>query len=88
MKRILFLFILSVPTPVFSQITFSPEIIISDNTTGYGRPRIALTANDIPLIIWFKEGNDHSIMMSRGNGDGTFSTPIEIVDHDLEPTRS
>ncbi|MDG2059709.1 MAG: sialidase family protein [Flavobacteriales bacterium] len=86
MKRILFLFILSVPTLVFSQITFSPEIIISDNTTGYGRPRIALTANDIPLIIWFKEGNDHSIMMSRGNGDGTFSTPIEIVDHDLEPT--
>ena len=24
--------------------------------------------------------------MSRGNGNGTFSAPIEIVDHDLEPT--
>ena len=86
MKRIIFLFVLCLPTLMFSQVTFSQEVIISDNTTGYGRPRMALTSNDIPLIIWVKEGNDHSIMMSRGNGNGTFSSPIEIVDHDLEPT--
>jgi len=86
MKRIVFLFVLCSPTLMFSQVTFSQEVIISDNTTGYGRPRMALTSNDIPLIIWVKEGNDHSIMMSRGNGNGTFSAPIEIVDHDLEPT--
>ena len=85
MKQILLLFVLIVPTLIFSQIIFSPEIIISDNTTGYGRPRMTLTANDIPVIIWLKDGNDHSIMMSRGNGNGTFSTLIEIVDHDLEP---
>ena len=86
MKRIIFLFVLCSPTLIFSQVTFSQEVTISDNTTGYGRPRMALTSNDIPLIIWVKEGNDHSIMMSRGNGNGTFSSPIEIVDHDLEPT--
>ena len=86
MKIFLFIFASLLTILSFSQTSFSPEIQISDNTTGYGRPRMSLTANDIPVIIWFKEGNDHSIMMSRGNGNGTFSSPIEIVDHDLEPT--
>jgi len=86
MKIFLFIFASLLTILSFSQISFSPEIQISDNTTGYGRPRMALTSNDIPVIIWFKEGNDHSIMISRGNGNGTFSSPIEIVDHDLEPT--
>ena len=86
MKQLLFILAFTIPTFLFSQFNFSAETVISDNSTGYGRPRMAITANDIPVIIWYKEGNDHSLMMSRGNGDGTFSAPIEIVDHDLEPT--
>lgn len=86
MKRLLIILAIIFPTLLFSQINFSTEVQISDNTTGYERPRIALTTNDIPVIIWYKEGADHSLMMSRGNGNGTFSIPIEVVDHDLEPT--
>ena len=86
MKRLLIILAIILPTLLFSQINFSAEVQISDNTTGYERPRITLTTNDIPVIIWYKEGADHSLMMSRGNGNGTFSIPIEVVDHDLEPT--
>ena len=86
MKRLLLIFLLSIPTFIFSQLTFSPEIQISDNITGYGRPRMAITANDIPVIIWFKEGGNQSIKISRGNGNGTFSVPTDVVSSDLEPT--
>lgn len=85
MKKLL-LILLYIPMISLGQATFSNEIVISDNSTGYGRPRLAITANDIPIIIWYKEGVDHSLMMSRGNGNGTFSMPSELVDHDLEPT--
>jgi len=86
MKRLLLIFLLTIPTFLFSQFTFTPEIVISDNTTGYGRPRMAIIANDIPVIIWFKEGGNQSIKISRGNGDGTFSSPIDVVGSDLDPT--
>ena len=86
MKRILLIFLLSIPTFIFSQLTFSPEIQISDNITGYGRPRMAITANDIPVIIWFKEGGNQSIKISRGNGNGTFTVPIDVVSSNFEPT--
>ena len=86
MKRLLLIFLLSIPTFIFSQLTFGPEIQISDNITGYGRPRMAITANDIPVIIWFKEGGNQSIKISRGNGNGTFTVPIDVVSSDFEPT--
>ena len=86
MKRLLLIFLISIPTFIFSQLTFSPEIQISDNITGYGRPRMAITANDIPVIIWFKEGGNQSIKISRGNGNGTFTVPIDVVSSDFEPT--
>ena len=86
MKRILLIIALSIPTFIFAQITFTDEVEISDNTTGYGRPRLTLTANDIPLVIWFKEGGNQSVKISRGNGDGTFSVPTDVITSDFEPT--
>ena len=85
MRQLLLIFLISIPNFIFSQFTFSPETQISDNTTGYGRPRMAITANDIPVIIWFKEGSIQSIKISRGSGSGTFSLPTDVVNSDLEP---
>ena len=86
MKRILFILATLLSTISFSQINFSAETIISNDTMGYGRPRMAITANDIPVVIWFKEGSNQSIKISRGTGGGTFSIPTDVVSPDLDPT--
>ncbi|MGY8987678.1 MAG: sialidase family protein [Flavobacteriales bacterium] len=86
MKRILFILSTLLSTISYSQINFSAETIISNDTMGYGRPRMAITANDIPVVIWFKEGSNQSIKISRGTGGGTFLTPTDVVSPDLDPT--
>ena len=57
MKQLLLIFLISIPTFIFSQFTFSPETQISDNTTGYGRPRMAITALVIGISQLFGSGN-------------------------------
>jgi hypothetical protein len=84
-KKLILSIAICFPTFLFSQINFSSETIISD-TSGYGRPRMALTANDIPVIIWFKQGGNQSIKISRGSSSGSFSLPTDVVNSDLDPT--
>ena len=37
---------------VAQQLTFDQHKTISENSDGFGRPRVVLTTNDDPLIIW------------------------------------
>ncbi|MBT6815074.1 MAG: hypothetical protein HOA49_01560 [Flavobacteriales bacterium] len=85
MKRILFIFTTLLSTLSFSQIIFSPEVEISNHFTGYGRPRMALMANDMPIIIWFNEVSNQTIKISRQIPQGIFTPPVDIVGSDLEP---
>jgi len=59
-------------------IQWNAEIAVSDGTTyGNTRPRIVLTANEIPLII-YGNGGTKQLYASRWNGTG-FSTPVALL---------
>lgn len=64
-------------------IDWNTEIPVSDGTI-YGnlRPRIVLTANDIPLIV-YANGDDKQIYASRWNGT-SFSTPVSLLPANME----
>ena len=85
MKRILLFNLLFCWTFAWSQpvIQWGPEIIVADGTT-YGniRPRIALTADDIPVVIWGK-GSAGSLYTARRNGSA-FNTPVNILPANVE----
>ena len=55
MKTILFL--LLVPFLTFAQVQLTPQnytVISSGPSEGYDRPRVIVTANNNPFIIWSK----------------------------------
>ena len=61
------------------------QSISSGSQSGYGRPRIVLTENNAPLIMWTKTSTPKSIKASKWNGS-SFSAPYDIVPPSLEPT--
>ena len=42
------------------QLGWGSYTTISSSADGYGRPRIVLTANKYPLIIWIKDSSPKS----------------------------
>ena len=51
-------------------------IISSGSAEGYDRPRVVITANNSPFIIWSKVTNPKSIKAKKWNGN-TFGNSID-----------
>ena len=86
MKTILFL--LLVPFLTFAQVQLTPQnytVISSGPSEGYDRPRVIVTANNNPFIIWSKLSSPKSIRARKWNGT-TFGNAVDVVGSDLMPT--
>ena len=69
--------------------TFSQELFWSAETevaSGYGnlRPRIALTSNNVPVVVWGGGTGTQPVYVSRLNG-GAFSTPVAVNPSGINP---
>lgn len=63
-------------------INWGPEISVADGTTyGNVRPRLALTNNDEPVVLFGKSGTGR-LFVAKGNA-GTFGTPVDILPANL-----
>ena len=60
-------------------------IISSGSAEGYDRPRVVITADNSPFIIWSKVTNPKSIKAKKWNGSD-FGNAIDLVSADLMPT--
>ena len=67
------------------QLVWSSHTTISSNLDGYGRPRIVLTENKSPLIIWRKDSSPKVLRASKWNGS-TFSGPYDILEAGIIPS--
>ena len=84
MKR-LFLLFLFLPVLSSSQdFLWSDYTLISSGADGYGRPRICLTQNNNPFIIWTKDNSPKTINASKWDGN-SFSLPYSILTNGLNP---
>jgi hypothetical protein len=81
-----FLFFLLLPFFSFSQcLTPSSYYVLSSgNTEGYDRPRVVITTNNSPFVIWSKTTNPKAIKARKWNGTA-FDNTVEIVSSDLNP---
>ena len=61
------------------------QAISSGSQSGYDRPRVVITANNSPLIMWTKTSTPKSVRVSKWNGT-SFSIPYDIVSPVLEVT--
>jgi hypothetical protein len=63
-------------------INWGPEISVADGVTyGNVRPRLALTTNDEPIVLFGKNGIG-KLFVAKGNA-GTFGTPVDILPEGL-----
>ena len=84
MKKIL-LVLLFIPIIAFSQeLSLSNYQSISSGSDGYGRPRICLTDNNNPFIIWTKDNSPKTINASKWDGN-SFSSPYSLLPSGLNP---
>ena len=67
------------------QIAFDSYFEISGGMDGYGRPRIVLTSQDNPLIIWRKDSSPKVLRASKWNGN-SFSQPYDISQTGVFPS--
>ena len=85
MKSILFFLLL----PVFSYGQYlnqsTPYILSSGPSEGYERPRVVITANNSPFVIWSKPSTPKAIKARKWNGTD-FDSIVDLVGHDLKPT--
>jgi len=84
MKTSFTLIALFIASYSFSQELFwSPETEVA---SGFGnlRPRIALTTNNVPVVVWGGGTGSQPVYVSRLDG-GTFSTPIEVNPSGMDP---
>jgi hypothetical protein len=82
-KLLLILFFL--PMIGFGQnLMWSNHETISSSIDGYGRPRICLTENNNPLIIWTKDSSPRTINASKWDGN-TFSPVYSVLPNGLSP---
>ena len=58
--------------------------LVSSGQDGYGRPRICLTQNNNPFIIWTKDNSPKTINASKWDGS-SFSSPYSILSNGLDP---
>lgn len=84
MKAFITLFALFLTSYTFSQELFwSTEVEVA---SGYGnqRPRIALTSNNVPVVVWGGGSGAQPVYVSRLNG-GSFSIPIAVNPSGINP---
>ena len=85
MKSILFFCLL----PIFSFAQcLSPSttyILSSGSDEGYERPRVVITANNSPFVIWSKPSTPKAIKARKWNGTD-FDSTFDLVNADLMPT--
>lgn len=77
MRTLIFIFL---STVAWSQsvLHWEPEIVVSDGSVyGNTRPRIALTANDVPVVVYGKNTNG-MLYVSRMEGN-SFLTPVALL---------
>ena len=67
------------------QLNWGDFTTISSSLDGYGRPRIVLTANNYPLIIWRKDASPKVLRASKWNGN-SFSAPYDILASGILPS--
>jgi hypothetical protein len=87
MKKILTLsFLIFVTFPSFSQtLSWSNEMNV-DNGNMYGnlRPRIAVTANNVPIIMWGGGSSTEPLYVARWNG-ASFNSPVQVTPANVDP---
>ena len=85
MKSILFFCLL----PIFSFAQcLSPSttyILSSGSDEGYERPRVVITSNNSPFVIWSKSSAPKAIKARKWNGTD-FDSAFDLVNADLMPT--
>ena len=85
MKYIFFFLLL----PLFSFAQFLnssiPYILSSGPSEGYERPRVVITANNSPFVIWSKPSTPKAIKARKWNGN-SFDSAFDLVNADLMPT--
>jgi len=67
------------------QLLWGSYTTISSAADGYGRPRIVLTEDNAPLIIWRKDGSSKMLRASKWNGNA-FSPPYDILQAGILPS--
>lgn len=75
------------PIFTFAQclIPSTTYILSSGSDEGYERPRIVITANNSPFVIWSKPSSPKSIKARKWNGTA-FDSAADLVNSDLMPT--
>jgi len=63
----------------------NPIIISSGSAEGYERPRVVITANNSPFVIWSKPSTPKAIKARKWNGTA-FDIAFDLVNADLMPT--
>ena len=63
----------------------SYTIISSGSNEGYDRPRVVVTGNNSPFVIWSKASSPKAIRSKKWNGI-SFGNTIDLVTSDLMPT--
>ena len=75
--------------PLFSFAQFlnpsTPYILSSGPSEGYERPRVVVTANNSPFVIWSKASSPKAIKGRKWNGTN-FDSTFDLVNADLMPT--
>jgi len=75
--------------PIFSYGQYlnqsTPYILSSGPSEGYERPRVVITANNSPFVIWSKLSTPKAIKGRKWNGTD-FDSTVDLVGHDLKPT--
>ena len=63
----------------------TPYILSSGPSEGYERPRVVITANNSPFVIWSKPSTPKAIKARKWNGTN-FDSAFDLVNADLMPT--
>jgi hypothetical protein len=59
-------------------VTWSDPIVVNEDTKlGYTRPKIALTKNNVPVVMWGRSPNQEVFVSRLNNGD--FGTPVKVT---------
>lgn len=82
----LFLFFFLLPFFTFAQylVPSTTHILSSGNTEGYHRPRVVMTTNNSPFVIWSKTASPKAIKARKWNGTA-FDSTVNLVNSALKP---
>ena len=85
MKKLLLILLFFPMIGFGQQLLWDAYTTISSTSDGYGRPRIVLTENASPLIIWRKDSSPKVLRASKWNGSA-FLPPYDILQAGILPS--